>query len=145
MKKERLYEKLTDYQRASTRLVEATKLQIEDDIVYDGVIQRFEFTFELSWKLMKMFLEYTGISEIKSPRATIREAYTYGLIDNGEEWIDMMVDRNKTSYFYDEEEARLIYEKVKNHYSYLLINLSAKMNEEIDELKWFGNLVTYGK
>jgi predicted nucleotidyltransferase len=47
----------------------------EGVIVYDGVIQRFEFTFELSWKLMKMFLEYTGIEELKSPRATIREAY----------------------------------------------------------------------
>jgi nucleotidyltransferase substrate binding protein (TIGR01987 family) len=49
------------------RLDEATKIQMEDDIIYDGFIQRFELTFELSWKLMKMFLEYTGITEIKSP------------------------------------------------------------------------------
>ena len=61
MNKERLYEKLNDYKRATSRLKEATEIQIEADIVYDGVIQRFEFTFELSWKLMKMFLEYVGI------------------------------------------------------------------------------------
>jgi nucleotidyltransferase substrate binding protein (TIGR01987 family) len=109
MKKERLYEKLEDYKWASKRLDEATKLEIHHDIIYDAVIQRFEFTFELSWKLMKMFLEYAGVSEIKSPRATMREAFTYGLIEDGDEWIDMMIERNKTSHIYDEEEAKLIY------------------------------------
>lgn len=113
MNEARLNEKLSDFKRASARLNEATKIQIDDDIVYDGVIQRFEFTFELSWKITKMFLEYTGITEIKSPRTTIREAFAYGLIEDGEQWIDMMVDRNKTSHLYDEEEAKLIYEKVK--------------------------------
>jgi nucleotidyltransferase substrate binding protein (TIGR01987 family) len=135
MNKERLFEKLNDYKRASARLNEATKIQIEDDIVYDGVIQRFEFTFELSWKLMKMFLEYTGITEIKSPRTTIREAFTYGLIEDGEQWIDMMVDRNKTSHLYDEEEAKLIYEKVKSNYSHLLSNLCNKLEEEITKIQ----------
>lgn len=135
MNKGRLFEKLNDYKRASARLNEATKIEIEDDIVYDGVIQRFEFTFELSWKLMKMFLEYTGFTEIKSPRTTIREAFTFGLIEDGEQWIDMMVDRNKTSHLYDEKEAKLIYEKVKRNYSHLLSNLCDKMEEEIEKLK----------
>jgi nucleotidyltransferase substrate binding protein (TIGR01987 family) len=135
MNKERLFEKLNDYKRASARLNEATKIQIEDDIVYDGVIQRFEFTFELSWKLMKMFLEYTGITEIKSPRTTIREAFSYGLIEDGEQWIDMMVDRNKTSHLYDEEEAKLIYEKIKSNYSHLLSNLCDKLEEEMTKIK----------
>jgi len=135
MNKERVFEKLNDYKRASNRLNEATKIQIDDDIVYDGVIQRFEFTFELSWKLMKMYLEYTGISELKSPRATIREAYTYGLIEDGEQWIDMMVDRNKTSHLYDEEEAKLIYKKVKNTYSHLLSNLGSTLEEELKKIR----------
>lgn len=135
MNKERLYEKLNDYKRATQRLKEATEIQLKDDIVYDGVIQRFEFTFELSWKLMKMFLEFTGITEIKSPRTTIREAFAYGLIEDGEQWIDMMVDRNKTSHLYDEEEAKLIYEKVKKTYSHLLSNLYDKLEEEITKIK----------
>jgi len=55
MNKGRLYEKLNNYNRACKRLEEAASITIEDDIVYDGTIQRFEFTFELSWKLMKAF------------------------------------------------------------------------------------------
>jgi nucleotidyltransferase substrate binding protein (TIGR01987 family) len=135
MNKERLYEKLNDYKRATSRLKEATEIQIVADIVYDGVIQRFEFTFELSWKLMKMFLEYVGITEVRSPRTTIREAFSYGLIEDGEQWIDMMVDRNKTSHLYDEEEAKIIYAKVKSDYSHLLSNLYEKMEEEITKIK----------
>ncbi|WP_100011804.1 nucleotidyltransferase substrate binding protein [Lentibacillus sediminis] len=135
MNKERLYEKLGDYKRASNKLDEATKIQLDYDIIYDAVIKRFEFTYELSWKLMKRYLQYTGISELKSPRATIREAYAYGLIDDGEQWIDMMEDRNKTSHLYDEEEARLIYEKVKNTYSHLLSNLGSTLEEELKKIR----------
>jgi len=121
MNKERLYEKLEDYRRASARLDEATKKEVVDDIIYDGVIQRFEFTFELSWKLMKLFLEYTGINDIKSKRATIKEAFAYGLIEDGEEWIDMLVDRNKTSHIYDEEEAKYILRKNKKQVQQSLV------------------------
>jgi nucleotidyltransferase substrate binding protein (TIGR01987 family) len=65
---------------------------------------------------MKSFLEYVGITEIRSPRGAIREAFAYGLIENGEAWIDMLIDRNKTSHIYDEEETKLVYEKItKNH------------------------------
>ena len=131
MSKERLYEKLEDFKRAASRLEEAIKIPVTDDIVYDGVIQRFEFTFELSWKTLKMLLEYTGISEIKSPRATIREAFSYGLIENGEAWIDMMIDRNKTSHLYDEEETKIIYQKVKNTYTELLNQLVRKIETEL--------------
>ncbi|RKD21067.1 nucleotidyltransferase [Ammoniphilus oxalaticus] len=135
MSKERLFERLNDYKRATTRLNEATKIQPIEDIVYDGVIQRFEFTFELSWKLMKQFLEYNGISEIRSPRSTIREAFTYGLIKDEEQWIDMMVDWNKTSHLYDEEEVKLIYEKIKSYYSDLLSNLYGRIEEEMTKVK----------
>ena len=67
MKKERVYERLDDFKRVCKRLDEATKLEPVNDSIFDGVIQRFEFTFELSWKLVKMYLEFTGISELRSP------------------------------------------------------------------------------
>lgn len=134
MSKERLYEKLKDFEKASSRLNEAVNLDAENDIIVDGVIQRFEFTFELSWKLMKIFLEYIGISDIRSPRGAIREAFSYGLIKDGESWIDMLIDRNKTSHIYDEEEARLIYEKITKTYNKLLLDFSKLMDEKIKEI-----------
>ncbi|WP_240375634.1 HI0074 family nucleotidyltransferase substrate-binding subunit [Bacillus piscicola] len=115
------------------RLNKAKLLLIYGKNVYDGVIQRFEFTFELSWKMMKSFLEYMGIVEIKSPRTTIKAAFSYGLIDDGEQWIDMMVERNKTSY--DEKEVIVIYEKVKRTYNGRFTNLRKKLEEEISRLK----------
>lgn len=135
MTKKRLYEKLKDYNRACVRLNEATKLHIENDIIFDGVIQRFEFTFELSWKLMKTFLEFTGLNEIRSPRGAIREAFAFGLIKDGDQWIDMLVDRNKTSHLYDEDEARLVYEKIKTFYKDLLIQFGDNVEKEINQYK----------
>lgn len=131
MYKRKLQETLDDYLRAASRLSESTKLEVYDDIIYDGVIQRFEFTFELSWKLMKVYLEYTGISGIRSPRGAIREAFSVGLIEHGDQWIDMMIDRNKASHLYNENEARFIYEKIKNTYDNLLNTFGTDMEKRI--------------
>ncbi|GGH75938.1 nucleotidyltransferase substrate binding protein (TIGR01987 family) [Pullulanibacillus pueri] len=135
MNKERIYERFIELKRASERLNEATKIHLVHDIVYDGVIQRFEFTFELCWKTIKLFLEFKGISEIRSPRDAIREAFAYGLIDDGERWIDMLTDRNKTSHIYDEADARLIYERIKTSYSPDLQALVDRLDVAIQEFK----------
>ena len=135
MNKERLLERLETYKKASKRLEEAARLEIHDDIVIDGVIQRFECTFELSWKLMRSFLEYVGIMEVRSPRGAIQEAYSYGLIGDGEAWIDMLMDRNKTSHIYDEEEAKLIYGKITNKHTQLLMDFCQVMEKNIKDVK----------
>jgi len=135
MSKEKLYETLDEYLKASSRLDEGTKLDVSNDIVFDGVIQRFKFTFELSWKLMKIFMEYIGISGISSPRGAIREAFSLGLIDNDEQWIDMMIDRYKAPHLYNEDEARLIYNKIQHNHNELLKQLGIEMKEKINEFK----------
>lgn len=129
----RVIERLEDYKKAFKRLQQAFDFETEDvaDIIIDGTIQRFEFTFELAWKLMKSYLEYTGFTEAKSPRSTIRLGYQEGLIEDGDGWIDMMVDRNKTSNIYDEEEAKKIYLKIKKEHSYKLERLLIKLSEVI--------------
>lgn len=129
--KSRLKEKYSDYENAYQRLAEAIEMADDTEIVIDGTIQRFEFTFELSWKLMKYYLEYEGFQDVKSPRATIRTAFQEGLISNGEAWIDMMVDRNKTSHLYDEKEARNIYEKICDRHSKELKELLEKMKKVV--------------
>ena len=96
---------------------EALKKDISDDIIIDGIIQRFEFTFEQAWKVMKLYLEDQGIlDEALAPRSTIRCAFKHKLINNCDLWIEMMLDRNRTSHMYDEETAVNIVNLVKEKY-----------------------------
>ena len=105
--------------------------QEENDIVIDCVLHRFEFTFELAWKSMKDFLEYNGISEnIGSPREILRRAFESHLIEDGEEWINMMLARNSLSHLYDEETSRKIYKEIKEKY----IKLLEKLNNKFETL-----------
>ncbi|MFA9397636.1 MAG: nucleotidyltransferase substrate binding protein [Clostridiaceae bacterium] len=113
----RLDERISDFLNALSRLQEALKKDISDDIIIDGIIQRFEFTFEQSWKVMKLYLEDQGVlDEALAPRSTIRAAFKYKIISNGDIWIEMMLDRNRTAHMYDETIAKDIVERVRNIY-----------------------------
>ncbi|MGB9812187.1 MAG: nucleotidyltransferase substrate binding protein [Thermovenabulum sp.] len=130
--RERIIERFNDFKNALQRLEEGINFEPSNEIIIDGVIQRFEFTFELAWKLLKDILEYEGI-EVKSPRSAIKEGYKAGLVSDGEAWIDMMIDRNKTSHVYDEKEAKAIYNKIKSFYIGLLRELKESTEEYIRE------------
>lgn len=80
----------------------------------DATIQRFEFTFELFWKLLKVILEFQG-TETQYPRDTLRAAYRGRLINDEEGWLLMLKDRNLTSHTYDEAIADEIYHKIKEY------------------------------
>lgn len=122
----RFEERKEDLKKATNRLEEALEVETTD-LAIDGVLHRFEFTFELAWKTMKDYLEYQGIVEkIGSPREVIKEAFSAGLIDNGEIWIKMMISRNTLSHLYDEETSREIYDDIKEEY----ISEIRKLNEK---------------
>lgn len=113
----KLEERKSDFSKALKRLEEALEKDLSDDLILDGIIQRFEFTFEQAWKVMKLYLEYQGIlDEALAPRSTIRCAYKHNLIKDGDVWIEMMLDRNRTSHMYDEEVAISIVKLVKEKY-----------------------------
>lgn len=122
----RLKERIEDYNKALERLKEAF-LKEPTDIIIDGTLQRYEFTFELAWKTLKDYLEYNGIIEsIGAPRVIIQSAYESKIIKDGDKWIQMMLDRNMLAHLYDEEKSREIYNNIKNCYL-----------EEFEELKEF--------
>ena len=126
---ERIRLKWEDFHRALGRLQAALEKDADtDDMYLDATIQRFEFCFELAWKLMKVVLEYEG-SEVNSPRSTIREAWKQGLIADAEAWLDMMEKRNLSAHTYDEHSAWGIYRVVKERYIALLTALDAKMQK----------------
>lgn len=125
---ERFEERKRDLIKASNRLEEALSEEISD-LAIDGVLHRFEFTFELAWKTMKDYLEYQGIiGKIGSPREIIKEAFAAGLIEDGEIWIKMMLSRNELSHLYDEEASREIYNNIKDNYMIEIKKLVSKLN-----------------
>jgi nucleotidyltransferase substrate binding protein (TIGR01987 family) len=133
MTSQRLSELYRDYCNAFARLEESLSLDIFHPIVIDGVIQRYEFTYELGWKAIKAFLEEEGFEEIKSPRSAIREAFQYGLIKDGEGWISMMTDRNKTSHIYNEHQAKQIFDMIQSEYVVLLRRLRDDLAVSIND------------
>ncbi len=90
----------------------------EDRGNIDASIQRFEFTIELFWKLLKRILESKGV-EVRYPKDVLKEAYAGGLIDDEKAWLRMLRDRNLTSYTYDENLADEIYAHIKLYYPIL--------------------------
>jgi len=87
-----------------------------DDVIKEGIIQRFEYTHELAWNVMKDFLNYSGIENVMGPRDAIRAANENGLLQNAEVWMDMIRSRNKTSHTYHAETADEVFWNIVNDY-----------------------------
>jgi len=68
----------------------------------EGMVQRFEYTFELAWKTLKDFLEDQNV-EAKFPREVIKKAFEYEIIEDGEIWLEMMEQRNLMAHTYSED------------------------------------------
>ena len=115
-------QKLEIYKDAVKRLENIIHQPEVNDYRLDALIKRFEFSYELSWKLIKLLLEYKGV-EARSPRDCFKEAFAIGLIKNGSSWIDMLNDRNLTTHTYKEADAREICKRVENIYYVLLYSL----------------------
>ncbi len=78
-----------------------------------GMIQNFEFTFELVWKTMKDMLEADGV-EVYSPKDVIRESLRLNYIDNTEKWLTMLNDRNLSVHTYEESVSIRLGSDIKN-------------------------------
>jgi len=126
---EKMLTKYENFCKAFERLKEAVNEyeQTHSTTVRDGVIQRFEFTCELAWKSTREYLLEQGFIDVNSPKATMKEAFSCGLIDNDVAWSTLLTDRNLTSHIYDELTAEQIYERIlKQHISsfeYLIVKL----------------------
>lgn len=115
----RWVQRLDNYTKAFVVLENAHTLGKERELTElerMGLIQSFELAFELAWNLMKDYLQYQGIVDIMGSRDAIRNAFKYGIIENGETWMDMIERRNETSHIYDEEVAIKVAAHVSDSY-----------------------------
>lgn len=79
----------------------------------EGLIQRFEYTFELAWKSLQDLLQERGYANIRGPKPVIEQAFQDGVISDGPLWLDMLKARNETTHLYDEKTFERISTKVK--------------------------------
>jgi len=130
----RWIQRFQNYQRAYQLLQTALEIQEPSEVERAGIIQFFEMSFELAWKLLKDYLDEEGYST-KSPRETIKQAFQIQLIINGHEWLYALNDRNLTVHTYDENKAIEIENKIRTLYFPLLEQLYKHSKEKIQELK----------
>ncbi len=126
----RWIQRFSHFDKALIQLEEAVVLQTERDLSNleaQGLIQAFEFTHELAWNVMKDFFEYQGNTEIRGSRDATREAFQYGLIENGNVWMEMIRSRNQSSHTYNQDTAQDILEKVCEQYFSLFLAFREKM------------------
>ena len=120
--------KVNNFTKALARLKEGiAKYDEADDLLRDGVIQRFEFTFELAWKTLKAVFEDEGLTGLNSPKTVLREAFAAGLINDDELWLSMLSDRNSTAHIYSEQLAIEICHHIQRKYVVELVNLLEKI------------------
>lgn len=115
---------------ALRQLKNANDLQKErafTELELQGAVQAFEVTQELSWKVMKDFLESQGKTDLFGSKTVVREAFNVGLISNGEQWLKTIESRNKTSHIYDESEILKILEIIFEEYLPIFIAFEIKM------------------
>jgi nucleotidyltransferase substrate binding protein (TIGR01987 family) len=119
-----------NFEQALSQLESAVMLaqsRALSDLEKQGLIQAFEFTHELAWNVLKDYFEYQGTSQITGSRDASREAFTRGLIVDGDAWMEMIKSRNKTSHTYNKAVANEIVDKITQSYFKAFSDLRVKM------------------
>ena len=125
-----------NFSRAYSLLREALETDIEElnQLEREGIIQRFEYTFELAWQLLKDRMENDGvvISPV-APRNVISEAVAAGMINDGETWVDMLIDRNKMAHTYNFSTFESVILNIQGRYLSILNAIYQRLAEEMLE------------
>lgn len=118
-------QRFQNFDKAFKRLADAILIIRNDPdnvLLQAGLIQTYEFTFELAWKTLKDYLEMEGFT-VPSPRATLRQAFQCGYIQQGDVWLKALNDRNLTAHTYDDEVAKEVIADIQQTYYFLLNDL----------------------
>ncbi|MFV0554964.1 MAG: HI0074 family nucleotidyltransferase substrate-binding subunit [Mangrovibacterium sp.] len=97
----------------------------------EGVVQRFEILIELSWKVLKDYLENEGYDEVKNGKQTIRQAFQDEIITDAEAWMDALQQRNLTSHTYDDSILESSVSFIMNNFHPIVRELYHKLKKEL--------------
>ncbi len=119
-------QRYSNYKKAMGQLTEFVEKPALNKFEVQGLIQCFEYTFELAWKTAKDYLESEGFS-VSSPRQTIQTAFQAELVQDGHTWIDALEKRNLMAHTYDESAAQEAEVLIRNKYYPILKALQEKL------------------
>ena len=111
----RWQQRFQNFEKAFKILEEAVQRESDDKIIRAGIIQTFEFTFELAWKTLKDYLKFCGF-DVSSPRDVIKQAFQEDYITDGAVWLDALEKRNVMTHTYNEEQAKEAVRLIKENY-----------------------------
>ena len=126
-------QRFSNYKKALSQLQKFIDKGDLSELEEQGLIQAFEYTYELAWNVLKDYLEFQGVIGIAGSRDAFRIAFNRDLISQGESWMEMVKDRIQTVHTYNEETARKISDAILNVYYSLFIGLRDTMEELLTE------------
>lgn len=129
MQDNRWQQRLDNYQKALAYLADEAEKYAETDldVIKKGIIQSFEITHELAWKVMQDYLKYQGFTELGGPRNITRMAFQNGLIQEGDSWIAMVSSRNLMVHIYDSAILTDIFQAIIHIYLPLFIQFEQRL------------------
>ena len=126
----RWQQRFVHFQKAFRLLEQTMTIEHPSDAERAGLIQFFEMSFELAWKVLKDYLEAEGFT-VESPRDAIKQAFQAGLLEDGHVWMEALKDRNLTVHTYEEKIALAVEEKIRNSYFPALLILLRQFESKV--------------
>lgn len=130
----RWLQRYDSFHRANKRILDITESDKTPDslseLEMEGLIQRFEYTFELGWKVLQDLLKYKGYEFVQGPNGTLQKAFEDNMITDHDGWRRMAKARIATSHTYNDGKASEIVEKIYTEYSILLKQLAVRLGSE---------------
>lgn len=125
----RWIQRLQNFSKALAQLESFIEKKELNKLEQQGIIQAFEYNFELSWNTLKDYFEYQGELNIHGSRDAFRLAFQRGLIEDGDLWMQMIKSRTLTTHTYNESTAKKIEIEIRNNYFHAFKSLESKLKE----------------
>lgn len=125
----RWQQRFSNFKKALSQLRKFIDKNDLNELEKQGLIQAFEYTYELAWNVIKDYYEYQGTDNIQGSRDAIRMAFKRGLINDGDGWMKMVVSRSLSSHTYNEEVVNEISADIFGRYYNLFVEFEQKMNQ----------------
>lgn len=128
----KLNQSFSNLELALDSLVNSLHPPPTEDRDFAGIIQNFEFTYELCWKTLKLILEQNGIAA-QFPKACFQEAFKFDLIAGNEVWKEIQEARNLSVHTYDKKLAKKLYADIRDRYVKVFLESVEKMRKTVNQ------------